>query len=99
MGGLSIGRALGQFVATLVWLCMAGLLLTAFGQATTATISGLVVDPNGDAVPRASVTVRNVQTGTRRDTICDDAGRFRLPELAPGQYETSAEQKGFSREV
>src|SRR5262245_14255288 len=91
-----VGRRL---VAILVWLCMAGMWLTAHGQATAATISGIVVDQNGDAIPRASVTVRNIQTGTRRETICDDAGRFRLPELAPGQYETTAEQKGFSKEV
>src|SRR5262249_20853139 len=82
-----------------MWLCIASLGLPAYGQATTATISGVVVDQNGDAIPRASITVLNIQTGTRRNTICDEAGRFRLPELAPGQYKTTAEQKGFSREV
>jgi len=97
---MSILRGInGQFVARLVWLCIAGLSLPAYAQTTTATISGVVVDPNGDAVPRASVTVRNVQTGTRRGTICDEVGRFRVPELPPGEYETAAEQTGFSREV
>jgi hypothetical protein len=92
-------RVLAGLAANLAWLWVLGAAPTVPAQITTATLSGFVVDQNGDGVPGAGITVRNIQTGTRRETLCDDAGRFRLPELAPGQYEVIAEQQGFSREV
>jgi hypothetical protein len=93
------GQALSRSILLLLCLCPLAARVAAGAQTTTATISGVVLDQNGDAVPRANITVRNVQTGIRRAITCDDAGRFRMTELPPGEYETTAEQTGFSREV
>jgi hypothetical protein len=90
------GHALVRGTAGVVFLFLP---LAAGAQTTTATISGVVVDKNGDGISWASVAVRNIQTGARRGTLCDDAGRFRVPELSPGEYETTAEHQGFSKEV
>src|SRR5437870_3857207 len=71
---------------------------TAFGQAT-GSISGTVADASGAAIPDAAVQVKNVGTGITRAVQSDDQGRYRLPELAIGDYEISATRMGFSTEV
>ena len=65
------------------------------GQTTTANISGTVTDETGGVLPGAEVSVLNVGTGMTRDTVSDDEGRYRVPELAPGDYEVSGSLVGF----
>src|SRR5262249_51927960 len=52
-------------------------------------------DPSGAAVPRASVTIVNGETGSRRVSTTDDAGRFNFPQLKPGPYAIRVEADGF----
>nr|HQU93071.1 carboxypeptidase-like regulatory domain-containing protein [Pyrinomonadaceae bacterium] len=58
----------------------------ASAQVTTATIVGTISDPGGAAVPSASVTVRNVDTGLRRTVTTGDDGSFRVEFLPVGNY-------------
>ena len=60
-----------------------------------ASISGVVSDPSGAAVPGVTVTARQVETAAVRQTVTDPFGRFRLPELAVGAYEITAAKAGF----
>ena len=64
-------------------------------QAATATILGTVTDASGAAVPDAAVQVKNTCTGATQSTTTDAQGRFRLPELAVGNYDIQATQTGF----
>jgi protocatechuate 3,4-dioxygenase beta subunit len=43
-----------------------------------------VSDASGAAVPNATVTVTNKETGLRRNASTDDSGRFNFPQLKPG---------------
>ena len=61
----------------------------------SAAISGVVTDPSGAAVSAATVTAKNVETGTLRSTTTDAAGRYLLPELAVGEYEVTVVKDGF----
>ena len=70
-----------------------GLILHA--QETRGTLSGLVSDPSGAAVPGVAVTATEVRTGVKTATVSDSAGQYNIPFLAPGDYELSAEAKGF----
>ena len=63
------------------------------------TIHGVVVDGSGAIIPGATITALQVKTGTRRPTITNGAGQYSLPQLAPGEYEISAEKAGFSKLV
>src|SRR2546421_8747014 len=68
---------------------LAGLLsvpLTAWAQITTATIIGIVTDPGGAAVPNASVTARNVDTGLKRTVTSGEDGGYRVEFLPVGNY-------------
>jgi len=68
-------------------------------QLTTATLSGTVADTTGAVIPGVSVSVLQVETGTSRDAVTDDEGRYRVPLLDPGEYEIQAELTGFRTAV
>src|ERR1700736_2388437 len=62
---------------------------------TTSAIVGQVSDASGAAVPSATVTVTNKETGLRRNASTDDSGRFNFPQLKPGTYSIKVEAEGF----
>ena len=66
-------------------------------QATTGTLKGTVVDPNGAVVAGATVTVKNEATGVEETTTTSGEGNFTVPNLLPGKYTvTVAPPSGFS---
>ena len=65
----------------------------------SATLSGIVSDQSGAAVPAASATARNLDTGLSRDTVTDQAGRYQLFALPLGQYELRVKKTGFAEAV
>jgi hypothetical protein len=62
---------------------------------TTSAIVGQVSDASGAAVPRATVTIVNKETGLKRIAATDESGRFNFPQLKPGAYTIRAEAEGF----
>jgi hypothetical protein len=68
----------------------------AFSQGeTTSAIVGQVSDASGAAVPSATVTVTDKETGLRRSASTNDSGRFNFPQLKPGAYLVKVEAAGF----
>ena len=72
---------------------------TAFAQQETATITGSVKDQSGAIVPKATVTVTNIQTNISIKTEADDEGFYIIPSLRPGDYSVTAETAGFPKIV
>jgi hypothetical protein len=68
-------------------------------QATTADLSGTIVDPNGAVIPGAVVTARNIATGITRSVSSDDGGVYQLIALPPGEYEITSEAATFKKVV
>jgi carboxypeptidase family protein len=62
---------------------------------TTSAIIGQVSDASGAAVPNATVTVTNKETGLRRSASTGATGRFNFPHLKPGAYSVKVEAAGF----
>jgi hypothetical protein len=62
---------------------------------TTSAIIGQVSDASSAAVPGATVTVTNGDTGLKRRAKTDDSGRFNFPQLKPGTYSVKVEAEGF----
>src|SRR6202022_3260646 len=62
---------------------------------TTSAIIGQISDASAAAVPSATVTVTNKETGLRRSASTDDSGRFNFPQLKPGTYCVKVEAEGF----
>jgi hypothetical protein len=68
---------------------------TAFGQEFRGSISGTVTDPNGAAVPGASVTAKNTQTNVANSVTTSSEGSYAIPFLIPGTYTVTATGTGF----
>lgn len=66
-----------------------------YGQNITGSILGQVADPSGSAVPGASISVRNVDTGTMAQTTTDASGSYSIPNLLAGAYEMTVRRPGF----
>ena len=77
------------------------LLLTcapALAQQTTGNITGRILDPQGAAVPGATVTAKNAATGFSRTDASDAEGVYRLTGLPPGDYDVTAVPDEFASE-
>src|SRR5580658_2131341 len=66
---------------------------------TNGTIRGTVVDQSGAVVPGTVVTVVLTGTDTTRSATADKDGAFDIPELAVGNYDLTADAKGFKKFV
>ncbi len=66
-------------------------------MAQDASVTGIVKDALGAAVPQVSITIRNVDTGIDRKVATSETGDFTITNLAPGSYELSAEMEGFRK--
>lgn len=80
------------------------LFLLVAGQSTSAQtfrgmILGNVADSSGGAVPGATVTIKNLDTGLTRTVTTSDDGSFAVPELPIGNYSVTVEKSGFKAGV
>lgn len=73
-------------------------LLPLRAQVVGGTISGVVEDTTGAAIPGASVVVRNVETGAVRSLVTEADGRFSAPSVPIGSYAIVASHQGFQSE-
>lgn len=78
-------------------LCICALFLTpaAWSQAITS-LSGVVTDPSGAAIPGATVNLLAPLTGAARTATTDNAGEYSFPQLAPGRYQLTVTAQGFA---
>jgi hypothetical protein len=67
----------------------------ASAQAVTGTISGTVVDPQGQVIPGATATVTNEATNEARVAVSDVRGDFQVPNLQPGMYTVRVALESF----
>jgi predicted porin len=87
---------LAQTVLLLLWLAMG--VFPARAQ-TGASLSGVVTNQTGAALPDVAVTIKNVDTGATRTIATDGRGRFQASGLPPGRFEIRAAKPGFADET
>src|SRR6202158_5147673 len=97
---MSLGRLFPNFAGVLVCLALVPVLTASWGtpaaaQVTGATLSGLIADEHGGAVPRAKVTIKNTGTGVAREITSNEDGFYSAPNLLPGTYEVRVSANGF----
>jgi predicted porin len=66
---------------------------------TGASLSGVVTDQTGAALPHVAVTIKNADTGATRTIATDGGGQYQASGLAPGQFEIRAAKQGFTDET
>ena len=75
------------------------LTLSATAQVSTGTILGNVMDPAGNSVAGAAVTITNLATNIKNQTVTGTGGLFTVPNLPPGDYDVAVSAKGFGSEL
>lgn len=66
-----------------------------FGQINTATITGIIKDQSGAAIPGAALRLTNELTGQTRAMISNGVGYYAFTLVPIGRYELTASAKGF----
>ena len=63
------------------------------------SISGVVTDPTGAAVPNAKVTLKDEVNGTRKEAPTNNSGQFSFPDLPFGSFSVTVVAAGFENAV
>lgn len=88
---------------SLLVLCIAFLMsecwtMPLLGQAVAnAQISGTITDASGASIPKALVTVTQVDTNLTRATTTSTSGGYVLPDLPVGPYSLTVTAHGFTK--
>ena len=94
-----------QFIRNMCRLAMLVVVLgwsaAAFAQGvTTGSISGVVKDAQGLAVPGATVTAKHEPSGSSYEAVANENGRFTMPALrVGGPYTVTAALAGFQSTI
>src|SRR5262245_26578797 len=72
---------------------------SAWAQATTAQIIGIVKDASGAVLPGVEITVTQTATGGKRSTVTNETGNYVLASLPLGPYMLEASLPGFKSYV
>ena len=83
--------ALAILLSILVMIPSVGL-----AQQASATVTGVVSDPSGAAVPSAQVALTNINTSVVRSTTANNEGAYSLLNVTPGSYTIKASANGFT---
>jgi hypothetical protein len=65
-------------------------------QGVYATLTGVVSDPSQAVVAKAKATLRDVQSGSQRETQSNNEGYFTFASVPVGTYDLTVEAKGFN---
>ena len=68
-------------------------------QTGTSSVSGQVLDPQGEAVLGATVTLTSVETNAVRTQKTNDKGSFVFDLIPPGSYRVEVEATGFKKAI
>lgn len=80
----------------LLAIFLLGLATTAYAQVDTGSIVGQVTDATGAAIPNATVTVREENTGIKTTVHTGGDGNYTISPLKIGNYTLTVVQDGFT---
>jgi len=89
-------KRLQCFCFALLFCCLP-LTLANAQSASSAQVSGTIVDPQGAVVAGAKVTATNHATGAVRTAVTTSTGNYVIPNLTPGTYDVAVDAKGFAQ--
>ena len=90
MSKFTYRRGIAAVLLLLMTFVMAG------AQESRGSLTGTVTDPNGAALPGATVEIKNVETNVANTATTNEDGNFSFPLLNPGMYTLTITAQGFS---
>ena len=90
MSKYAFRRGFAAVLLLLMTFVMAG------AQESRGSLTGTVTDPNGAALPGATVEIRNVETNIANTATTNEEGSYTFPLLNPGHYTITVTAQGFS---
>jgi len=90
---------LRSLISKVTLFCLGLLLLSGSAWAQNATLIGTVLDPAGQSIPGATVTIANQAMGIERTTTTEADGKFVLTQVPPGKYRLQVQASGFKTAV
>lgn len=88
---------LGAALALALFLSMPALSQTNQPALPLATVMGTVTDVNGDAIPDATVVLKEVEGSDPRTIVATENGMFQFGDVTPGiTYQLGISAKGFA---
>src|SRR5829696_464967 len=93
----AILKALAIFTALPCLMLLLALSVPA--QKTSGQINGSVLDPQGAAIPGATVEVTSAGTALQRTATTSDDGNFTVADLPIGIYRVAVTKSGFKQAV
>src|SRR5579864_7293442 len=78
-----------------VFVCIAVMTISSFGQSPNGNINGLISDPTNAAVADAEIVAVNDVTGVQYAAKTNGEGIYVLPNLPPGPYRVQVSKIGF----
>ena len=88
-----MARRISLIVAALICLTSGW----ASAQERFGGLAGTVTDSTKAAVPGATVTATNLETGAQRVVVSGGDGTYRVPDLNPGRYSVTFELDTFQK--
>jgi hypothetical protein len=82
-----------RFLVVTITLVLFGERLSA--QLTTGFVSGIVLDPSAAVIRDARISIMNIATSNRRETVTNEKGIYRIVGVEPGVYEIEFASPGF----
>src|SRR5260221_277742 len=93
--------SLSKSMTALPLVLLVGFLFStlAIAQVSGGSLSGMITDASGGAIPRAQIAIESVATGVTRAISSNDDGFYNAPNLQAGNYEVTVSAKGFTTQV
>jgi hypothetical protein len=88
--GVQAAGALGLLLLLLVG--------SAGAQVSTASINGVIRDPNGAVISGATILLKNTATSVEHTSTSNNAGEYVFLNIVPGTYTIEASANGFNPE-
>ena len=65
-------------------------------QVSTASVNGVVRDPQGAVIPGATIVLHSVETSVEHTSVSNSAGNYVILNITPGRYTIGANAQGFT---
>ena len=90
------GKVMIKSTAASILLAMVALYVSvASGQTSRGTVTGIVTDPSGSAIPAATVELKDTATGVVRSTLTNATGVYRFDAVDLGEHDLTFSARGF----